>query len=251
MPPPPPPQLPLVDAETLKAEHEAALAEAVGAVFKDDRPLAKALGDALGGKGVVDQDALNELLDTAEAGDLDSAEKDQLRDLVQAGLEKRARKRQQQQPPPPPPPPPPRLKSSAEREWHLTAYQDVCNRYLRAAELDFTESVATELGPHVAALAELAKQAAVAAAAGDGGGAISSSAAASVATANKVGGVVDGGRLAVVTSSCTDVCNDEPASAGGSATKPKKLVSEKSKKKTRTKKRKKEKASPGARGSEL
>lgn len=115
--------------------------------------MASALGAALGGKSMVDMDALNELLDTATVEELDDDENQKLHRVVFDALDKRDRLQNRR-----PPPPPPRVKTAAERKWHLQAYRDVCARHLAAVEDVFSEAVAEQLAAHTDVLANVAAQ---------------------------------------------------------------------------------------------
>ena len=208
----PPPTLP--SSKQVGEEYEAALQEAMGAAFKDDTPLAAALGAALGGKGVVDQDALNELVDAASGEEgLDSEEKEQLQTVLQAAIAKRSALSQS-------PASPPRAKSAAERTWHLATYKRVCAGYLRAIEVDFTEAIDARFKEQPHLFTELAELAAADSALHE-------------TVEKKIDAVVDGGKLAVRTDACTDVCEMITGLDGGQGRKNKRAKKKKKKKKNK------------------
>ena len=181
-PPLPPPSAAALHKE-INEDYQAALAEAIGTMLKRDTSLAKALASALGGQGIIDQDALSELMDAAMAsdGELDAQERVELKALVNSALEKRAALRKV----PPPQLPPPREKTSAEKKWHLTAYKDACAFHLRGVEVEFTEAIGEQFSAQRKALKELAELG---------------------AAQDKIEAVVSAGKANVSTSSCADIC---------------------------------------------
>ena len=225
LPPPPPPP----DDKEMNAKYQAALGEAIGAVMKGESSMASALGAALGGKEMVDMDALNELLDTATVEELDSDEDRKLRQVVSDALDKRHRLEN----PPPPARPPPRVKSAEERQWHLTAYTDACAGHLRAVEDLFGDVVGEQLVVHGGVLAEAAALATTQRGSklAERGNAVMSA----------LDAAVKAGRVAVATSSCVDVCEGEkPAS-----TKENRPAAQQPKKKKKTKKTKRKNSKKG------
>ena len=204
---PPPPRA----QKSLDADYQAALQEAVVAAFQDDTSLATALGAALGGKGTIDQQALNELLDTAADDEgLDSDEKEQLHAMLGEALAKRAAATAE----PPPPPPPPRIKTPEERTWHLAAYKTVCGTYLRAIEVDFTEAIDAHITSQNV-LEELAKPVDDRETGALGG---------------RKGVIIEAGKAAVRSGACVEICTE------GQRTKQKKRKKRKKPSKAKSKK---------------
>ena len=198
--------------------------------------MASALGAALGGKEMVDMDALNELLDTATVEELDADEDRKLRRVVSDALDKRHRLEN----PPPPAPPPPRVKSAEERQWHLQAYADACAGHLRAVEDLFADVVGEQLAAHGDVLAEAAALAATKRG--------SKSAERVESVMGELDTAVKAGRIAVAASSCVEVCEGEkPASAEGATGQQPEKKKRKKKKKKKTKQKTKKGGAKGRR----